>query len=370
MMETSGLSHWLTSLLKPAAAPAPVSPAPAPVAFAPAEAAPGAPAAPAPHPNLVVLYDRARAREAALQQERAAMEPKVMAAFGVLGLLLVGATVATEGLAWGLSQWQSPWRVALVAVPNVVAVACLVRWAWDARRAVGELLAERKFPFAGHQALVDPLVCLGKDADGWLTGMIQDVHASNNAHDLSLRKQHERLQALVGGLTRLGVLLLVVSGYDAVWRQQAPVAAAPAPAPVASAAPAAIAPTVAPSPDASPVAARPAWPIRPSAAAPTVRAVAPVASPAAAAPRRALVAPRVQPTVAPRARLAEPVTAPAAVATAQPVATTAPAQPPRAAAPTPAAPAAPAAEKKPAVPAEKKPAAVTDEPAPAAPSQP
>lgn len=368
MMETSGLSHWLTSLLKPAAAPAPAAPAPAPVAFAPAEASPGAPAAPAPHPNLVVLYDRARAREAALQQERAAMEPKVMAAFGVLGLLLVGGTVATEGLAWGLSQWQSPWRIALVALPNVVAVACLVRWTWDARRAVGELLAERKFPFAGHQALVDPLVCLGKDADGWLTGMIQDVHASNNAHDLSLRKQHERLQALVGGLTRLGVLLLLVAGYDAVWRQQGPVVAAPAP--VASVAPAAIAPTTAPMADPSPVAARPAWPIRPSAVAPTVRAVAPVASPAAATPRRSLVAPRVQPTVAPRARVAEPVTAPAAVATAQPVPATVPTQAPRAAAPTPAAPVAPAAEKKPVVPAEKKPAAVIDEPAPAATSQP
>jgi hypothetical protein len=341
MMETSGLSSWLTSLLKPSPAPAPMPSAPAPAVEHAPVADSALPPAPGPHPNLVALYDRARAREAALVQERLAMEPKVMAAFGMLGALLIGTAIAGNHLLWGVTQWHSPWHVALVAIPNVVAVGLLVRGAMAARRAIDGLLAERKFPFAAQAGLSDPLGCVDKDPDGWLTALIQDVHAANNAHDLSLKKQQERFAQLVRLLTRLALVLAVQTGYNAVWQQAAQAAPKPGqpdagvtPAPVrAVPTPSPVAPT--PSPAATPTAS------------PTLHPAG-VASAPAVRVRRAL------PTIAPRqAAPAQPAATPTPlpVTTAQP--TVAPSPSVRPVAPT-AAPVAP--EKKPA-PTEKKPAA-------------
>jgi hypothetical protein len=307
MMETSGLSNWLTSLLKPMPAPAPAPSAPAP-AFEHAPVAEAAlTAAPGPHPNLVALYDRARAREAALVQERLAMEPKVMAAFGMLGALLIGTAIAGNHLVWGLTQWHSPWHVALVAIPNVVAVGLLVRGAMGARRVIDGLLAERKFPFAAQAGLSDPLACVDKDPDGWLTALIQDVHAANNAHDLSLKKQQERFAQLVRLLTRLALVLAVQTGYNAVWQQAAQAAPKPGqpnvgvtPAPIrAVPTPSPVAPT--PSPTAT--ATAPATGVSPTAAS-TLR-------PAGVASAPAVRVRRVLPTTAPRlAATAQPAATP------------------------------------------------------------
>lgn len=351
MMETSGLSSWLTSLLKPTPAPAPMPSTPAPVVeHAPVSEA-ALPAAPGPHPNLVALYDRARAREAALVQERLAMEPKVMAAFGMLGALLIGTAIAGNHLVWGLTQWHSPWHVALVAIPNVVAVGLLVKGAVAARRAIDGLLAERKFPFAAQAGLSDPLGCVDKDPDGWLTALIQDVHAANNAHDLSLKKQQERFAQLVRLLTRLALVLAVQTGYNAVWQQTAqaapkpgqpnagvtpaPVRAVPTPSPLVPTPSAAATPTVAPALHPAGLASAP--PVR-------VRRVAPTIAPRQAAPAQ----PAATPTPLP-IETAKPIVAPSPVV--------------KPAVPT-AAPVVP--EKKPTAAPEKKPAPPVQPPAPAA----
>jgi hypothetical protein len=307
------------------------------------------PAAPGPHPNLVALYDRARAREAALVQERLAMEPKVMAAFGMLGALLIGTAIAGNHLVWGLTQWHSPWHVALVAIPNVVAVGLLVKGAMAARRAIDGLLAERKFPFAAQAGLSDPLGCVDKDPDGWLTALIQDVHAANNAHDLSLKKQQERFAQLVRLLTRLALVLAVQTGYNAVWQQAA--LAAPKPGqPVTGVTPAPI--RAVPTP--SPVAPTPS----PTATATASPLPAGVASAPAVRVRRAL------PTIAPRqAAPAQPAATPTPLPleTAKPIVAPSPVVKPTV--PT-AAPVAP--EKKPTAAPEKKPAPPVQTPAPAA----
>lgn len=248
MTESIGLSAWLSNLLKPAAPPPAAVSAPAAPMTATIETVLAAPSAQA-HPNMVALYDRARARESALWQERAAIEPKAMAAFGVFGVLMAGAAIAMNHLAWGLMQWHSPWHVALIALPNLAVTGLGVRWAIDARKTVMELFAERRFPMSSQAGLAEPLSSLGHNPDGLLTGLIQDLHASNNALELSVRKQQEKLVTVVRLLGRLGFVLVLQTAFNVVAERVA--VAAPAPAPKAAVAPVA-APVAAPSAQAVP----------------------------------------------------------------------------------------------------------------------
>ena len=167
------------------------------------------------HPNMRLLYERARVEEDHLRNEIDSLVTKATAAIAFFGVIVVGVFTGIAYITWGFAQIGTLAKFKYIFLPNVVALLLLVTFMilflWRLFKVEKQWLVA--YPWVAQIEYPESLLSITPQEA--MIDLLYEAAASNSANRGAVLEYSERLSKALRSLVFIASILMVQAGYNA-----------------------------------------------------------------------------------------------------------------------------------------------------------